>query len=220
MVICGNGSYYGTKKCTFKILKPAINPDASVDAANGFEDVIGVQTDTETGEVSNARTVVGSVADNGLSIDVSAGTLKKSAELSARPPSADEMAVMGMIDQGAERIISPVGIDLDGYDGNGFGYGEFTLTMPIEDDSDLGAYIFCTYDESTGEIRYLYPDDYDLTAGTMSVSLPHLSSWWGKKMTRQEQIEKFLNDYSTRNTHGGFPRNLILKFLIQRPGPS
>ncbi|MCR5306903.1 MAG: leucine-rich repeat protein, partial [Oscillospiraceae bacterium] len=79
--------------------------------------------------------------------------------------------------------------------------GDVFLTAPIPgafDPEDLGGYVFVYYDEETGACRYLFPDSYDLTAGTMTIDLPHFSFWGAAKLTNEEQIEAFLNSYSTK----------------------
>lgn len=79
--------------------------------------------------------------------------------------------------------------------------GDVLLTASIPGEvnpEDLGSYVFVYYDEKNDECRYLYPDSYDLTAGTMTIDLPHFSFWGSAKLTKEEQVEAFLNSYSTK----------------------
>jgi hypothetical protein len=115
----------------------------------------------------------------------------------------------------AKEAQAPEGLDGDGrfesvgtwYDVGSEGYdglplsGDVMLTVSMPgriDKKDIGGYVFVYYDEKTGECRYLFPDSYDLSAGTMSIDLPHFSLWGTAKLTREEQIEAFLDSYSTR----------------------
>ncbi len=79
--------------------------------------------------------------------------------------------------------------------------GDVFLTVPIPgimDTENIGSYVFVYFDEKNGESRYLFPDSYDLSAETMTIDLPHFSLWGTAKLTKEEQIEAFLNSYSTR----------------------
>ncbi len=74
-----------------------------------------------------------------------------------------------------------------------------TASIPGEiDPENLGSYVFVYYDEKNDECRYLFPDSYDLTAGTMTIDLPHFSFWGTEKLTKEAEIEAFLNSYSTK----------------------
>ena len=88
----------------------------------------------------------------------------------------------------------------EGYDGLPLS-GDVLLTVSIPgriDKKDIGSYVFVYYDEKSEEYRYLFPDSYDLDAGTMTIDLPHFSLWGSAKLTKEEQIEAFLDSYSTR----------------------
>ena len=88
----------------------------------------------------------------------------------------------------------------DGYDGLPLS-GDVLLTVSLPGKNDreaLGAYVFLYYDEDHEEYRYLFPDGYDLSAGTMTIDLPHFSPWGTAKLTKEEQIEAFLDSYSTK----------------------
>ena len=79
--------------------------------------------------------------------------------------------------------------------------GDVFLTVSIPgkiDKKDIGSYVFVYYDEKNEEFRYLFPDSYDLSAGTMTIDLPHFSLWGSAKLTKEEQIEAFLDSYSAR----------------------
>ncbi|MBQ1847440.1 MAG: hypothetical protein II135_05485 [Clostridia bacterium] len=88
----------------------------------------------------------------------------------------------------------------EGYDGLPLS-GDVLLTVSFPGKTgkeDIGGYVFIYFDEKSKEYRYLFPDSYDLSAGTMSIDLPHFS-WWGTaKLTKEEQIEAFLDSYSTK----------------------
>ena len=91
-------------------------------------------------------------------------------------------------------------VESESYDGVPLS-GDVYLTVPIPgelDPEDLGGYVFVYYDEKNDEYRYLFPDSCDLTAGTMTIDLPHFSFWGAAKLTKEEQIEAFLNSYSTK----------------------
>ena len=88
----------------------------------------------------------------------------------------------------------------EGYDGLPLS-GDVLLTVPMPgkiDKNDIGGYVFIYYDNEKEEYRYLFPDSYDLSAGTMTIDLPHFSTWGSAKLTKEEQIEAFLNSYSTK----------------------
>ena len=88
----------------------------------------------------------------------------------------------------------------EGYDGLPLS-GDVLLTVSVPgklDKEDIGSYVFVYYDEENGEYRYLFPDSYDLSAGTMTIDLPHFSLWGTAKLTEEEQIEAFLDSYSTK----------------------
>ncbi|MCR5041732.1 MAG: hypothetical protein K6C36_06540 [Clostridia bacterium] len=88
----------------------------------------------------------------------------------------------------------------EGYDGLPLS-GDVLLTVSMPGKigkKDLGGYVFVYYDEENKEYRYLFPDSYDLDAGTMTIDLPHFSPWGGAKLTKEEQIEAFLDSYSTK----------------------
>ena len=198
MMIHGIGNYYGTKKCSFKIVKAKADGAVQIDSAADLEEKVEVIKDEESGEITNEETSLGSIDDNGFVFTVGEGALKEDAKFSFASLSREQLESIGAIDQTAERIISPMSIECDAYDGAVFADGEMMLTLPITDTEDPAAFVFCCYDERLGEIRYLYPESYDLEKGTMSVSLPHFSWWWNKKMTKEEQIEAFLDRYSNK----------------------
>ena len=88
----------------------------------------------------------------------------------------------------------------EGYDGLPLS-GDVLLTVSIPgkiDKKDIGSYVFVYYDDKNEEFRYLFPDSYDLDAGTMTIDLPHFSLWGSAKLTKEEQIEAFLDSYSAR----------------------
>ena len=147
-------------------------------------------------------TVLGSVS-NGCQLTVEAGTFEKDANISASPISTKKLTSMGAYREGVfEEIISPVTISCEGYtEGDYFGTN-VALTVPMgkpgETITDPEAYVFAYYDENTKSIRYLYPDSYDLEKNEMTINLPHFSSWFGAKLTKEEEIEAFLNSYCAK----------------------
>ncbi len=88
----------------------------------------------------------------------------------------------------------------EGYDGLPLS-GDVLLTVSIPgkiDKKDIGRYVFIFYDDKKEEYRYLFPDSCDISAGTMTIDLPHFSFWGTAKLTKEEQIEAFLNRYSAK----------------------
>ena len=120
------------------------------------------------------------------------GALAAGKALQAAPISPDSLGDGG-------QVFSPVEITGEGYDGAFFG-GDIALTLQAPDmqDTDLGRYVFGDRDEHTGQIQYYWPDGYDRARGTITLNLPHLSPWWGKKLSEREQIDAFLDEYCTR----------------------
>lgn len=96
-----------------------------------------------------------------------------------------------------ELLSAPVSIECDGYDGTFLGEDVlYTVSVP-EDVDDLGSLVFVYFDDDNNA-RYIYPDDIDTKNNTMSVYLPHFSFWGSAKLTKEEQIEAFLDSYSMK----------------------
>ena len=144
---------------------------------------------------------LGTLKTSGLTLEVSPGSLTKGTKVSATPLTKaqfDAIPVAGKF----ERILFPMDITCEGCDGAFFDDG-VKLTMPLlegeyDENTPYDRFVFCHYDEKTREILYLFPDEIDEQAHTMTVSLPHFSLWWGGKLTREEQIELFLDRYCTQ----------------------
>lgn len=140
-------------------------------------------------------TTVGSIEESGYSIHVADGAFPKEGTLTVTP--FDRKKLSNIKNKSAYEFLStPVEINCDAYSG-GFFAEDVVYTVPLPKEAkDLGRYVFGCIDEKTGEVRYLEPDSYDLENGTMSVVLPHFSSWFGAKITKEEEKERFLDKYS------------------------
>lgn len=93
-------------------------------------------------------------------------------------------------------LSNPVSFECDGYDGAILG-DDVLYTVEIPKDADINRLMFIYFDEDNGA-RYLTPDIIDTENGTMSVYLPHFSLFGAAKLTKEEQIEVFLNEYSMK----------------------
>lgn len=146
-------------------------------------------------DTNGKGTTVGSVAENGFSIHVAEGAFSQDGTLTVTP--FDEKKFAKIENKSAYEFLStPVEIDCDSYSG-GFFAEDVVYTVPMPKDADdLGRYVFGYFEEETGEVRYLEPDSYDLENGTMSVVLPHFSSWFAANITKEEEKERFLEKYS------------------------
>ena len=113
---------------------------------------------------------------------------------------AETKAPEGLDDGKFETVGKWYDVGSEGYDGLPLS-GDVLLTVPMPgkaDREDIGSYVFVYYDEKREEYRYLFPDSCDLSAGTMTIDLPHFSLWGAAKLTEKEQIEAFLDSYSTK----------------------
>lgn len=140
-------------------------------------------------------TTVGGIEESGYSIHVADGAFPKEGTLTVTP--FDQKKLSNIKNKSAYEFLStPVEINCDAYSG-GFFAEDVVYTVPLPKEAkDLGRYVFGCIDEETGEVRYLEPDSYDLENGTMSVVLPHFSSWFAAKITKEEEKERFLDKYS------------------------
>lgn len=93
-----------------------------------------------------------------------------------------------------ELVISPVQINCEGYDGSIFGT-DVKLTLPMPEGVQPEECLFGYYDEKAKEVRYFFPDSYDLKNGTVTLNLPHFSLWWSSKPTQEQQIDAFLESH-------------------------
>ncbi len=148
---------------------------------------------SEKEEAPGPEQTLGDLKDSGYTLFVEEGTFGENAKLTVAPSKED------VSDPDRYEVIGePLEISCDEYDGTFFGT-DVVLTVPLpKDDTELSRFVFVTTDEATGDIVYLYPDTFDSKAGTMSVALPHFSSWWGGKLTEEEQIDAFLDKYCTK----------------------
>ena len=146
-------------------------------------------------DTNGKGTTVGSVAENGFSVHVADGAFSQDGTLTVTP--FDEQKLSKIENKSAYEFLStPVEVKCDAYSG-GFFAEDVVYTVPMPKDADdLGRYVFGYFEEETGEVRYLEPDSYDLENGTMSVVLPHFSSWFGAKLTKEQEKELFLEKYS------------------------
>ena len=142
------------------------------------------------------KTVIGSVKSDGVQVTVDSGVFVKDTAIGATP--LDERTLKSIGAEGKfEKIVGAVDIQCEGYDQSPLGAGvTFTTKIPKSSGSDdEGGYVFCYYDEQNKEIRYFHPDSIDTASGTMSIDLPHFSWWWSAKLTVDQQIELFLDEY-------------------------
>ena len=161
----------------------------------GFSQQVG--TDAQEGGVT-----LGGINTAGMKMFVENGTFPYTAEIEAQPIAQEHLDVIknsGKFDM----LFSPTSISCDQYDGSFFG-SEVILTMPMPrrindgEEADLNKYIFVCYDEGTKQMRYLWPTEYDSEKNTMSVRMPHFSGWLSAKMTQEEEVEAYLDSYSTK----------------------
>lgn len=148
-------------------------------------------------DTNGKGTTVGSVEENGFSLHVDDGTFSKEGTLTVTP--FDEQKLSKIENKSAYEFLStPVEVKCDAYSG-GFFAEDVVYTVPMPKDADdLGRYVFGYFEEETGEVRYLEPDSYDLENGTMSVVLPHFSNIFSAKLTKEQEKERFLNEYSMK----------------------
>lgn len=141
---------------------------------------------------------IGDIKKDGFKLDVEAGTFVKDSKITVQPADA-ELDKRIISDEKYEIVGSPVTIESDTYDGSFF-TTDVVLTMPIDlenDEDDIGRFAFVYYDENTEETRYLIPDHYNSEEGTMEVLLPHFSPYAGVSLKESEQIDLYLQKYST-----------------------
>lgn len=141
---------------------------------------------------------LGSRKDTNVTLTVQPGSLTEGTEVSVTRMTKEEIEKVYTTGKW-ERILFPMNVTCTGYDGAWFDDG-VTLTMPLMEDhpdenTDYSRFVFCYYDETAKQVRYLWPDEIDVKNQTMSLSLPHFSPWWGVKLTDAELIELFLDRY-------------------------
>ena len=141
---------------------------------------------------------LGSREDTNVTLTVQPDSLTEGTEVSVTRMTREEVQSVFLPDKW-ERMLFPMNVTCTGYDGARFDDG-VTLTMPLMEDhpdadTDYSRFMFCYYDETARQVRYLWPDEIDVENQTMSLSLPHFSFWWGVKLTDAELIELFLDRY-------------------------
>ncbi|MBQ6065661.1 MAG: dockerin type I repeat-containing protein [Clostridia bacterium] len=148
---------------------------------------------------------LGSRKDTNVTLTVQPGSLTAGTEVSVTRMTKEE--VQRVFAAGKwERMLFPMNVTCTGYDGVWFDDG-VTLTIPLMEehpgaDVDYSRFVFCYYDETAKQVHYLWPDEIDAKNGTMSLSLPHFSFWWGVKLTDAELIELFLDRYCMQQAIG------------------
>ena len=138
---------------------------------------------------------LGSIRESGCEIYVENGSFPEGSSLSAEPVSEERLRALG-VDKIADCVVTPVDIVCDGYDG-AFLDTDVVLTLPLPGGKDEAQnFAVAVYDERNGEIRCLFPDSIDIVKNTMSVSLPHLTPYFGLNMKEQKTVEEYLDRYS------------------------
>ncbi|MBR2811155.1 MAG: zinc ribbon domain-containing protein [Solobacterium sp.] len=141
------------------------------------------------------RLTLGSVREGGCELYIENGSFPEGSSLSAVPVSEESLRALGL-DQIADRVVTPVDITCDGYDGAFFDT-DVVLTLPLPGDKDEAQHFaVAVYDEQNREIRYLSPDSIDFAKNTMSVSLPHLTQYYGLTRKEEETVNNYLDKYS------------------------
>ena len=141
---------------------------------------------------------LGTLKDTRITLTIQPDSLTKGTEISVTNLPKEEIEKIYLPGKW-ERLLYPVNVTCTGYDGSWFDDG-VRLTIPLEEenpgaDTDYSRFVFCYYDETAKQVRYLWPDEIDVKNQTMSLSLPHFSFWWGAKLTDAELIELFLDRY-------------------------
>ena len=145
----------------------------------------------------NSEMQLGDLAADGYALAIPADTFPEGSgvEVTAIPES--ELAKY-RDDAKFEIIGTPVHVVADGYTGGLFDT-DVALTLPMPDDCEggLGQVVVLYFDEN-GAVQYLLPDTYHSTEKTLTVNLPHLSPFASAKLTKEEQINLFLDRYAAQ----------------------
>lgn len=188
------------KKKLGKKKQPQNSPSPSSQNVEGTMVYTGKGFSEQVATADGDRGVtLGGMKTANLKMFVENGTFPEGTVIEAEPASKE---VMGMIQHCGkfESAVAPMNIKCDQYDGSFFGTDVvLTMSMPrttVEEDMEQGKYVFVCYDENTKQMRYLWPTDYDKEKNTMSVRMPHFSLWWSAKMTDEEELDQFLDEYS------------------------
>ncbi len=146
----------------------------------------------------NAEMSLGSLATNGYALSVPADTFQDGAKIEVNAVPDSELAKY-VNEEKYEIIGTPVHVVSDGYQGGLFGT-DVTLTLPMPEDAPEGGLgqLVVLYFNENGEVEYLLPDSYNSTEKTLTVNLPHLSPFSAAKLTREEQVNMFLDKYAAQ----------------------
>ncbi|MBQ9643976.1 MAG: zinc ribbon domain-containing protein [Lachnospiraceae bacterium] len=145
--------------------------------------------------VDGEAPVIGSIEQNGFSLQIEEDAFPGGTVVSVEPVSQDSISEF-QNPEDYQLISAPVRIECESYEGEFFD-SDVVLTIPIpEGEEQLDRLAFVYFDEKTGEERILWPDSFDLENRTMSVALPHFSEYAGVTLKQKKQIDEFLNEYS------------------------
>ncbi len=148
------------------------------------------------GDKPVAKPSSGGKTQGGYSLSGAEALFGEGAEVKVEPVKGSRAAALREPDK-YELLGDPLELSCDKYDGTFFGE-DVVLSVPIPDMEDPERYVFVYYDEVNGEARYLFPDGYDASKKTMEIALPHFSLFGPAKLTEEEEIEVFLDKYSTK----------------------
>lgn len=168
------------------------------------ENLAGKNIETKSVSVAlsekKEETKVGSLTENGYEIMAEEESLPDGAKITVTPSAEDEKKKLLGTGKFSE-IGNAFHIESESYQGEFFDK-DILLTTPIptaiDEKTDLGSYTFIYFDEEKEAIRYLFPTSFDLDKGTMTLRLPHFSFFAPTKLSEKEQVEAFLNSYSTK----------------------
>ena len=136
---------------------------------------------------------IGNLKSGGL-LTVESGTFPEGSKVSVTPCTEKNLPIHNP--DKYNLIGPPLRLECDKYDGTFFST-KVTLKVPMSKKGnltteELAQYVLVYFDDR-GETRYLQPDRFHISEGTMEVELPHFSLFGPAKLTREEQIENFLN---------------------------
>ena len=145
----------------------------------------------------NPEMKVGDLTSDGYALAVPADTFKEGAKVEVKAVSDSELAKY-VNEEKYEIIGTPVHVVADSYEGGLFDT-DVTLTLPMAEESEggLGQMVILYFDEN-GNVQYMLPDTYNSAEKTVSIKLPHLSPFSSAKLTKEEQINMFLDKYAAQ----------------------
>ena len=153
-------------------------------------------------DAQNDGVTLGSIKTADMQMFVENGTFPENTRLEAQPIAQEHLDVIKNSGK-FEKIITPMNISCDQYDGSFFG-SDVMLTMLMPrlinegEKAELNKYVFVCYDENTKQMHYLWPTEYDTEKNTMTVRMPHFSLWFTAEMTNEQKIEAYLDSYSMK----------------------